>query len=30
MGDGTVVMILDIHELFNKLELNAWKTKSQF
>lgn len=23
MGDGTVVMILDIHELFNKLELNA-------
>lgn len=23
MGDGTVVMILDIHELFNKLEANA-------
>ncbi|KAF0152317.1 MAG: Chemotaxis protein histidine kinase CheA [Ignavibacteria bacterium] len=23
MGDGTVVMILDIHELFNKLETNA-------
>ena len=23
MGDGTVVMILDIHELFNKLELTA-------
>lgn len=23
MGDGTVVMILDLHELFNKLELNA-------
>ncbi|MCX7875662.1 MAG: chemotaxis protein CheA [Melioribacteraceae bacterium] len=23
MGDGTVVMILDLHELFNKLEQNA-------
>lgn len=23
MGDGTVVMILDIHELFNKLETNS-------
>jgi hypothetical protein len=30
MGDGTVVMILDLHELFNKLEQYSWKTKFLF